>query len=446
MLAALSLSWLYVAGLGAAPALALGPAVPDKERGSPHLLAAVWSFGLCINYALALAIGRLGPALALGAGLALLLGLAALWRNRSWLRPPRPAGPVALALLLLVVLAAAILLDPLNDWDARIIWFFQGKMIFFAGEISPGIGLRLPAVVHPDYPKLVPLLAAETAAMVGFWNEYLPKLSLVLLLPVPVLALLSLRQRPLSLALALSGFVAIPWQFINNGSMDGYLALYAGAAALFLADWLDGAGDSALLAAAGALGVAGGLKLEAEILYLAFGLAASALLLAGRLRLPRPSPAALLLLPLPFAGFVLWRALVWHWSLPVEHHPLETALMRLSQPHALRLIAERVLLDPRVVVAALLAAGGLILSRRCSAGLPAGAVLAVIAGLVYLAALCMVFLVYRGGRDIPGGLEMELATAAGRLVRTASALLLVGTVVALREVERWGALGRRSGP
>ncbi len=52
--------------------------------------------------------------------------------------------------------------------------------------------------------------------------------------------------------IAIFGFVAIPGNYLLNGSMDGYLAVYTAAAALFLADWLENRGDMTLLAAAGA--------------------------------------------------------------------------------------------------------------------------------------------------------------------------------------------------
>ena len=65
--------------------------------------------------------------------------------------------------------------------------------------------------------------------MVGFWNEYLPKFALVLLLPVPILAVLGLAETPGAMALAAVGFLAVGDRYLGNGSMDAYLALYAAA-------------------------------------------------------------------------------------------------------------------------------------------------------------------------------------------------------------------------
>jgi hypothetical protein len=447
LLAALSLSWLYIAGLGALPAILLagrsrpaGAGTPEeRERSGFTLLAAVWSFGLCLNYLLALVLGGMAATLLLGSALALVLGGAALWLNRGWLAWPGPAAAGLVALAVLLVLAAAILLDPLHDWDARVIWFFHGKIVYFAGMLAPDSQLVFYTVPHPDYPKLLAVLAAETATMAGFWNEYLPKLGLVLLLPAPILALLTLRRRPWTLALGIFGFLAVPQQFLSNGSMDGYLALYAAVAALFLADWLEGGGDAALLAAAGALGVAGGLKLEGMIVYAALGLALAALVLPGRVRLPRPSGPALALLPLPFAGFVLWRAYVHLWPVPQEHFSPAKAWGRLFDGESVRLIVHQVLLDPRVIAPALILLAVAALTRWRGRRLPPAAWLPLLAGLLYLGATCAIFLMY------PMGLALELSMAAGRVVRGGSALLLVASLVALRSLEV-RPLGRAAGP
>ena len=58
-----------------------------------------------------------------------------------------------MALLLFV----PILSLPLYDWDARSIWFFHGKMIYYAGTLGPEAGwnIQTPQFSHVDYPKLV---------------------------------------------------------------------------------------------------------------------------------------------------------------------------------------------------------------------------------------------------------------------------------------------------
>jgi len=198
LLAALSLAWPYFAGLGALPALAPLTRSGGQEEATPlRLLAAVWTHGLCLNYVLLLLLGQLSITLSIGAGLAMVMGAAALWQWRDRLRPSRVTALV-LATGIRLASVVAIVLDPLSDWDARSVWFFHGKMIFFSGGITrtTGLGLNIGYDDHPEYPMLVPGLAAQVAQVVGFWNEYLPKFSLVLLLPVPILAVLDLRNTP----------------------------------------------------------------------------------------------------------------------------------------------------------------------------------------------------------------------------------------------------------
>jgi hypothetical protein len=432
LLAALSLAWPYVAGLGGLAALAFPGRLARGAAGTFHLLAAVWSFGLCLNYALLLLLGSLPVALGVGAGLALLLGFAALWRWRHRLERPRRMRSWLIALAVLLLGTAVILLDPLSDWDARSIWFLHGKMIFFGGGLTEATGfkLRLGYGDHSEYPLLVPALAGETAYVLGFWNEYLPKLALALLLPASILAVLRLRDTPRSMAIAIFAFVAIPDSYLTNGSMDGYLAIYAGAAALFLVDWLEGEGDAALLAAAGALGVVGGLKLEGQVVYIALGLSLAGLLALGRVKLPRPPLLTMLLALMPFAGYIVWLVLQRRWALPGEGFAVTHALARLDDGHALRQIARGVLRDQRVLASAVLLAGALGWLRWCGRPLPAAALLPLLAGLLYLTGMCAVFAMT--GAD----LTWHLLTAANRVVRSGAVLLLIAAVVALRALER----------
>ena len=434
MLAALSLSWPFIAGLGALPAAVMGGRARD-EADNLRLLAAVWSFGLCLDYVLLQMFGRLAVVLAVGSSLALAIGLAALWRCRARLAWPRQPWPWLIALGVLVGVSIRILIDPLQDWDARTIWFFHGKMIFYGAGLDQAIGLDGPSVPHPAYPMLVPGLAAQVASVAGFWNEYLPKLSLALLLPVPILVVLMLRRTPVSMTLLILAFAMITNQFLYNGSMDGYLALYAAAAAFFLVDWLEGGGGAAFLAAAGALGVVGGLKTEGQIVYLALAAALAYLVMRRKVVLHRPSTAALVLAALPFAGFLLWHVLAARWLLRTDDFSFGHALPRLFDPSALWQIVHIGLLHSRfyVPVLALLAIMGL--ARFRGMALPATIQLPLIAGVLFIAGACLVFAM------TPNDLLWQLNTAAGRVVRSGTEMLLVGAVLILRDLERRSARG-----
>lgn len=132
------------------------------------------------------------------------------------------------AVFFILLLSGPILSNALYDWDARSIWFFHAKMIYFAGSIGLEAGWQDPTVVFSqlDYPKLIPSLAAQIMYIMGFWNEYLPKVSLFLVFIPPVVWLVSLARKTFSYAflVLLLPFSFFPWLW--NGYMDGLLAFY----------------------------------------------------------------------------------------------------------------------------------------------------------------------------------------------------------------------------
>jgi hypothetical protein len=140
------------------------------------------------------------------------------------------------SLFILFLFFSPILAEPLVDWDARSIWFFHAKMIFSSGTIGELAGWTHTSVgfSHPDYPKLVPALAGQINYVVGFWNEYLPKISILILFIPTTIWIMTFAKKSLSfLFLVISiplGFY--PW--IWNGYMDGLLAIYVSIALLLM--------------------------------------------------------------------------------------------------------------------------------------------------------------------------------------------------------------------
>uniref|UniRef100_C6E5V3 Glycosyltransferase RgtA/B/C/D-like domain-containing protein n=1 Tax=Geobacter sp. (strain M21) TaxID=443144 RepID=C6E5V3_GEOSM len=239
---AVSLMLPYLFGLGGLLLLVSGGLENRKLAGSNHSamqgLAACLVFGVLINHFLVLLLSELVLSLLVGCTLSMvtLVTLIVIKRTSlfrvSWLLP---------SLLLYVACLYLVTSGPVTGWDARSIWFLHGKMIFYNGSVDAGGDWTLPSIVfsHTDYPQLVPILAAQVASVAGYWNEYLPKLSLVALLLPAILLLLSTLGRNwrhivfLLLPILFTG----PW--LNNGYMDGYLALYAGFGCFFLGKWLD---------------------------------------------------------------------------------------------------------------------------------------------------------------------------------------------------------------
>ncbi len=155
---------------------------------------------------------------------------------RQSLRRMRPLS-VSLFFLVSGVYLIKIATDPIWDFDARSIWFFAAKIIYFAHGLHGSDAWNIPNAYfyHQDYPKFVPVLAAHAANAAGFWNEYLPKLSLFVLIVPAITFIYEFRNRASSAIILLLAFLGIPGSFLWTGYMDGFLGMYAGLGVLF---WL----------------------------------------------------------------------------------------------------------------------------------------------------------------------------------------------------------------
>lgn len=242
---AVSLIFPYLFGLGALLVLLCG-SIREKrgdtgDAAAPQRLACCLIFGIGLNHFLALLFSDLKTALLAGCLLSGGAFLLLLLRHPGTIRQLCSTQRLVLAAALYIACLYVVLGEPVSGWDARSIWFFHGKMIFYNGSVDAGGDWAVPSLgfSHVDYPNLVPLIAAQVALVAGYWNEYLPKLSLVALLLPALLLLLSLLRGKWWRLL----FIAIPlsfiWPWLKNGYMDGYLAVYAGLAAFYLGRWLE---------------------------------------------------------------------------------------------------------------------------------------------------------------------------------------------------------------
>lgn len=139
------------------------------------------------------------------------------------------------AIALLSVCFTLILLGaPTIDWDARSIWFFHAKRIFFERDLYATLD-GYAAWSHNAYPPLVPALAASIARSAGFWNDTLPRLSVLMAVLPPVLLFARSFERAALFNTFIGAVLLIGGNFILNGYMDGLVALYVAAACLLLA-------------------------------------------------------------------------------------------------------------------------------------------------------------------------------------------------------------------
>lgn len=233
--------FLYFLGIGIAPFLLLKKEMNiNKNDNLLQLLALFTITGILINYSLGLIFKSLSTTIRVSSAISIsgLLIFAFYSLKSKQLRIPSKNTLLKIfcAILLLFLFFSPSVAEPLIDWDARSIWFFHAKMIYVAGTIDQSAGWNHPSILfsHPDYPKLVPFIASQINYALGYWNEYLPKVSVLFMLTPMVLLLFSISKLSVSFIFLIS---LIPFSFYNtlwNGYMDGLLAFYLSISLLFI--------------------------------------------------------------------------------------------------------------------------------------------------------------------------------------------------------------------
>ena len=114
--------------------------------------------------------------------------------------------------------------EPTHSWDARSIWLFHAKRIFYENSIFYGANNYAP-FSHNAYPTIAPALASSFAVLVGHWNEVFPKLSFTLMfLPPLIISYIFFKNNYYLAFLALLFFTI--GNYLFNGWMDGLVAVY----------------------------------------------------------------------------------------------------------------------------------------------------------------------------------------------------------------------------
>lgn len=178
--------------------------------------------------------------------------------------------PHFMILVFLLFYFFTILCEPLNAWDARSIWFLPAKMIWSAESINLNAGWHHPSLQfsHPDYPKLIPALTAQISCVLGYWNEYSPKLSLVLILIPSLFWVFSFYSRSLSFLFLVMVFPLGMQGWLWNGYMDGYIALYSAMSMLLLGRYFKNRNLSDLMSALSCLALISNIKNEGIVIAL----------------------------------------------------------------------------------------------------------------------------------------------------------------------------------
>jgi len=131
-----------------------------------------------------------------------------------------------LLITIFCLLCTISLMSPVSDWDARSIWLFNAKIIFFENSLNNFFEYN-PYYSHPDYPIFVPVLSSTLATVIGDWNEIFPKFStLILALPPIILLTKNLKSR-FSPLVFLILILFVYEKRIINGEIDVLLSLYS---------------------------------------------------------------------------------------------------------------------------------------------------------------------------------------------------------------------------
>jgi hypothetical protein len=441
-----------VMALGLAVALLAAPAQPLLRHERVRLLALACAAGLLANYAIGMLVSGLRWVLLVDVAIA---GAALSWavcRHRGALAQMFAIGRLRWASVcaLLLLVAGAILFEPLHAWDARTIWFFAAKRIFFGGGVDGAADWTLPAYgfSHADYPKLLPLVAAQFAEAWGVWNEYIPKAGLLVLLAPAALGLAGLAPRfGLSLAVLAVPLLFSSRHYLWNGYLDTQLAIYGALAMLYFARWLSSSAPLDLALGGIFLGIAVNLKNEGALLTVCIGACLLACLVLARGGPPmlrwRSWPAGTwLALLLPWIGFAGWALTKHQWQLANDLQlgtgsSLDRVWQRLDQGQLAVIMKAIVTKSEAAKALGLLLVSGM-LARVLRVRIPASAWFPAAVGLLYWAGLVFVYLA------TPNDLAWHLATSVDRTMLLPMVGFLGSTYLVLEAMERRDPVHRAS--
>lgn len=449
MFAALSFAPLYLLGVGILSAYPALRARSTSEEDDGHqaqaaLVSGVLAIGILVDYVLVLGFESLQASLAVGCVLAvlgLLLGLRRFLKRRR--HRPFPFSRTwfwGLPLAYIVALYGVLILTrPLAHWDARSIWFFHAKIIYFQGALSEQSGWSELLDAHADYPKLLPTLAAQVATVAGYWNEFLPKAALLVLLVPAAAGYFAFFKRPISWIFLISMAFFSTYTELWNGYADGYFALYAGLAILALGRWSESRRPHDLLLGFAALGIVSCLKNEGSLFLVCTAVAFCALLLLGRMegrdRFPAPvdrfSLAYLAVVALAGPGAWLVKKSAWglHGDLGLSVRYLAEAWGRMTDGESFGLVVKNLFQAHELSHALIPLAMGIIAARIFRVRIPLAVWLPLSAAALYLLGITVVYL------GTPYELGWHLETSAGRTVLPLIVTLSAATFLVMDAME-----------
>jgi hypothetical protein len=139
-------------------------------------------------------------------------------------------------ILLLTFLLSLIILIPLTSFDARSIWFFHSKIIFYENKIFSNIWFEsdvLFSQVH--YPKINAVISAYISKLLLIWNYHLSKISIFLLL-LPIIFFFKINFKKNYFFLIILLLILFFRSDLINGYFDSIIALYSTAILILIVE------------------------------------------------------------------------------------------------------------------------------------------------------------------------------------------------------------------
>lgn len=127
-------------------------------------------------------------------------------------------------IIFFVLIAVIILQTALTAEDARNIWLYHAKFIFFKDSFYGALDPY--DKIHPGYPAVYPALIASFFAITGGWNEVFPKIAILPFIVAPTLTLARYFYGRIPHLLVCGAIVLTCKINLVNGYVDGVLALH----------------------------------------------------------------------------------------------------------------------------------------------------------------------------------------------------------------------------
>ena len=127
--------------------------------------------------------------------------------------------------LLVILLTIFILGSPSFHWDARSIWLFHGKKLFYDKNFYY-LAENYGNFYFNSYPVLGPSLSATIAEIFGYWNEIYPKLFCIIISLPALIYLNSFFYNKLAKIIFIVIILFILEKSLIIGEMDGLVSIY----------------------------------------------------------------------------------------------------------------------------------------------------------------------------------------------------------------------------